>query len=109
MSWNVEYLPETLYDFHQLDGSQRILIRKAIAKVSQNPLPKEEGGFGIPLGNKNGRNLTGFLKIKLLKAGLRIVYKLIRTNDSMLIVVIGARADEEVYNLATARAKKRDL
>lgn len=109
MSWDIEYLPEALDDLHQLDGSQRLLIRKAIAKVSQNPLPKEEGGLGIPLGNKSGRNLTGFLKIKLLKAGLRAVYKLVRVNNTMLIVVIGARADDEVYDLAAMRAKKRGL
>jgi len=109
MSWDVKYLPEALDDFRKLDGSQRILTRKAIAKVSQNPLPKEEGGLGVPLGNKGGRNLTSFLKIKLLKASLRVVYKLVRVNDSMLIVVIGARADEEVYEPAATRAKKQDL
>lgn len=109
MSWDVQYLSEVVKDLRELDGSQRILVRKAIQKVSCNPLPKEEGGLGTPLGNHRGRNLTGFLKIKILKAGLRIVYKLIRTEDRMLIVVIGTRADEEVYDLADARAKTNDL
>ncbi len=107
MNWKIEYIPEALNDLRRLDGSQRLLVRKAIAKVSQNPLPKEEGGYGTPLGNKGGQNLTGFLKIKLLKAGLRIVYKLVKIDDTMLIIIIGARADEEVYDLAAARAKKR--
>lgn len=109
MKWEVNYLPEDLNDLRKLDGSQRLLVRKAIAKVSQNPLPREEGGFGTPLGNKGGRNLTGFLKIKLLKAGLRVVYKLVKVNDSMLVVVIGARADEEVYDTAAGRATKHNL
>lgn len=109
MSWDVDYLPEALEDLRKLDGSQRLLVRKAIAKVSKNPLPKEEGGLGTPLGNKGGRNLTGFLKIKLLKAGLRVVYTLVRVNDTMMVVVIGARADEEVYDTAAGRAAKHNL
>lgn len=109
MNWTVQYLPEALDDLRSLDGSQRILIRKAIAKVSQNPLPKSEGGFGVPLGNKGGQNLTGYLKIKLLHAGLRVVYKLVRTETQMLIIVIGARADDEVYHLAAIRDEKLDI
>lgn len=104
MNWKIDYLPEALEDLRSLDGSERLLVRKAIAKVSQNPLPKEEGGFGSPLGNKGGRNLTGFLKIKILKAGLRVVYKLVNVNDTMMIIVIGARADDEVYDTAAGRA-----
>ena len=33
MSWDVKYLPEALEDLRKLDGSQKILIRKAIQKV----------------------------------------------------------------------------
>ena len=44
MNWSVSYLPEALEDFRKLDGSQKILVRKAIQKVSQNPLPESEGG-----------------------------------------------------------------
>lgn len=109
MMWEVVYLAEALQDLRELDGSQRLLIRKAIAKVSANPLPKAEGGFGVPLGHKGGRNLTGFFKIKLLHAGLRIVYKLIRVKGQMLIVVIGARADEEVYDAAAVRSQNHSL
>lgn len=95
MSWNVNYLPEALEDLRRLDGSQRILIRKAIQKISQNPLPETEGGYGKLLGNKNNINLSGFLKIKLRGAGLRIVYQLIRQDDDMLVIVIGAREDAD--------------
>lgn len=89
MSWNVNYLPEALEDLRRLDGSQRILIRKAIQKVCHNPLPETEGGYGKHLGNKNSTNLSGFLKVKLRNAGLRIVYQLVRQDDDMLIIVIG--------------------
>ena len=35
-----------------------------------------------------------------------MLYKLIRTESEMLIVVIGARADDEVYEAAEQRGKK---
>lgn len=38
MNWQVAYLPEASKDMKQLDGSQRILVRKATKKVQQNPL-----------------------------------------------------------------------
>lgn len=109
MNWSVVYLPEAKQDFAALDGSQRILVSKAIKKVSQNPLPSDEGGYGKPLGNRQGINLTGFQKIKIRDAGIRIVYQLIRTETQMLIVVIGARKDEEAYDVAESRAVKYKL
>ena len=109
MSWRVIYLPEVEKDLRELDGSQRILVQKAIKKISQNPLPDSEGGYGKPLGNHQQIKLAGFLKVKLKGAGLRIVYKLIRTEKEMLVVVIGARADEEVYHQAQSRAVKHEL
>jgi len=87
----------------KLDGSQRILVLKAIKKVRNNPLPQSEGGYGKPLGNKGGRNLTNLLKIKLKASGIRIVYSIIRQAEQMIIIVIGIREDEEVYNIAESR------
>ena len=98
MSWKVEYLPEAEKDLKGLDGSQRNLVLKAIKKVQQNPLPVDEQGYGKPLGNHNSTNL----------AGLRIVYQLRRTETSMMIIVIGVRADEEVYELAQKRVLKHE-
>ena len=109
MNWEVKYLPEAAKDLKGLAGSQRPLVIKAIEKVRQNPLPVSQGGYGKPLGHKNGNDLSGFLKIKLVSAGLRIVYKLVQTETQMLIVVIGARADDEVYDTAEQRAKKNNL
>ena len=109
MNWQLIYLPEAEKDLKGLDGSQQILVRKAIRKVQQNPLPVDEQGYGKPLGNLSGNSLAGFLKIKIRSAGLRIVYKLIQTENSMLIIIIGARADDEVYEMAQKRAKKHNL
>lgn len=109
MKWELAFLPEAAKDLKNLAGNQRIMVAKAIDKVLENPLPAQEGGYGKPLGNKSGNDLTGFLKIKLKSAGIRVVYKLIRTETQMLVVVIGARADDEVYETAGQRARKHGL
>ena len=109
MNWYDKYLPEAREDIHKLDGSQRKLVRKAIEKVKKSPLPADEGGYGKPLGHKQGTNLTSFLKVKLRASGLRIVYKLERSESSFLVVIVGVRADEEVYKEAQSRVKKHGL
>ena len=106
MSWNVVYLPEAEKDILALARNRQLLVNKAIKKVKQNPFPQSEGGYGKPLGHKQGTNLTNFLKIKLRGAGIRIVYKLVRTDRQMLVVVVGVREDEEVYEIA---AKRKNL
>ena len=70
MKWTLKYLPEAVKDLKGLSGNQRIVVAKAIDKVLENPLPVQEGGYGKPLGNKNGNDLSGFLKIKLKSAGI---------------------------------------
>ena len=102
--WSVEYTDEAAKDRSELDASLRILVDKAIRKVSLNPLPNNEGGYGIPLGNKPGKNLAGFCKIKLKKPGIRVVYKIVRDGDIMKIIVIAARSDDEVYEIAAKRS-----
>jgi mRNA interferase RelE/StbE len=109
MNWSVAYLPEAVKDLEKLSRPQQVFVLKAINKVKENPLPQNEGGYGKPLGNKHGLNLTNLLKIKLRGEGIRIVYKLVRTETQMLIIVIGVREDEEVYDLANARKMKHDL
>lgn len=89
--YEVAFYPDTLKDLKRLDGSQRKHVFKAIERIRTNPLPQNEGGFGKPLGNKAGTDLTGFMKIKLRGSGIRIVYRLIKIKGKMAIVVVGAR------------------
>jgi len=103
MKWKVEYLKESLKDLKALDHSQKLQVLKAIDKVSQNPLPNYEGGYGKPLGNKSNTNLTGYFKIKLLKLGIRVVYGLVKERGIMKIIVISIRKDEMVYQIAVDR------
>ena len=105
MEWIVEYTQEAKKDLIELDNSQRIQVLKAIKKVSGNPIPASEGGYGKPLGNRMSSNLAGYLKIKLQKLGLRVVYCLVRHGNIMRIIIISVRDDETVYKLAQKRIK----
>ena len=109
MSWQIEYLEEAKKDLKKLDRSAQIIVLKGIDKVSENPLPVQQGGYGKPLGNKSGTNLTNLLKIKFRDIGIRVVYKVEYTDTVMRIIVISARADEQVYKETTKRRTKHDL
>ena len=100
---NVILREEANEDLKALDRSQKILVYKALKKVARNPKPQTEGGYGKPLGNKDGYNHTGCLKIKLKDAGIRIVYQYVQTENGMDVIVISMRADNEVYRIAFRR------
>ena len=109
MNWALEFLPEARRDMHKLDGSQARKVARAIDKTQKNPLPRSEGGYGIELGIKGGVNLTNCCEIKLRGEGLRAIYKLMRTEQEMLIIIVGVREDEDVYDRASQRIKKYRL
>lgn len=93
----------------RLNHSVQIQVLKGIQKVSQNPLPAEEGGYGKPLGNKSGTRLTNLLKIKFRDLGIRVVYKIMRVDGVMKIIVVSARTDDQVYKEAAKRRDKYEL
>ena len=109
MTWSVEFLEEAKKDMKKLERSASLQVLKGIQKVSRNPLPVQEGGYGKPLGNKNGANLTNLLKIKFRDLGIRVVYKVERVEDVTKIIVVSARTDEQVYREAARRKEKYEL
>lgn len=109
MTWDIEFFEEAEKDMKKLERSAQIQVLKGIRKVSKNPLPAEEGGYGKPLGNKSGANLTGLMKIKFRDLGIRVVYKIERIDGVMKIIVVSARTDEQVYKEAAKRRHKYDV
>lgn len=109
MSWSVEFLDEAKKDLKRLDRGVQVQVLKGIQKDSQNPVSIYEGGYGKPLGNKNNTDLTGLFKIKYRDLGIRVVYRLERTETTMRIIVISARTDEQVYKEAEKRREKHGL
>ena len=105
MNWKLKFLPQALDDLKKLDGSVRPQVLKGINKVKQNPVSKVKGGYGEPLGNKRGNDLTGLYKIKFKGIGIRVVYALEKINSVMTVIIISMRADNEVYDDAQHRRK----
>lgn len=109
MNWKIEFLDEAKKDLKRLDRTAQIQVLKGIDKVAKNPVPMQDGGYGKPLGNKGGSNLSNLLKIKFRDLGIRVVYKVEYTETIMRIIVISARTDEQVYRKASARRNKHSL
>ena len=105
MAWKVRITDEAKRDYRKLDGSLRKQVLAGIVKVSKAPLPSPNG-YGKPLGNKNGNNLTGFFKIKYRGIGIRVVYTLVVDELIMNIVVISERDDNFCYDLAAKLYEK---
>jgi len=106
MAWNVIFTKAAKEDLKILDPSQTSPVLKAIHKVSTNPLPITEGGYGKPLGKRGSSNLTGYLKIKFLKLGIRVIYKIERDKRVMRIVIISVRSDDKIYHQLQERINK---
>jgi mRNA interferase RelE/StbE len=104
--WDVRFIDEAEKEFSELDKEFQRQVISGIAKVSQNPLPFTEGGYGKPLGNKNNLNLTGFFKIKYRRSAIRVVYTIVREKQVMNIIVINKRDEDDCYTLANQRKTK---
>ena len=103
--WTIKFSPEADMAISKLDRSLVIQLLAGIKKVSSNPLP-HPNGYGKPLGNKAGNNLTGFFKIKYRGIGIRVVYSLVLNKQIMNILIVSKRNDDECYKLAGALYKK---
>ena len=103
---NVTFLDEAKADFIGLDRTQQTLVVKAIAKVAKHPEPVSEGGYGKPLGNHAQTSLAGYLKIKLKRSGLRVVYRYVHTKHGMKIIIIDVRDEDHVYKEAVKRIQR---
>ena len=99
MSWIVKIDMEAKKEYDRLDGSLKKQVLAGILKVSKAPLPSPYG-YGKPLGNKNGNDLTGFFKIKYKGIGIRVIYTLVLSQMIMNIVVVSDREDNYCYDLA---------
>lgn len=106
MIYKLSFLKEAAEDYRRLDASQRLYVDKTLKKIRRNPLVDKEGGYGKPLSNQNSSKLAGYLKIKLKKQGIRIIYKLEKTENEVIVIIIGMREDSKVYKEAAKRVAK---
>ena len=100
MGWKIKITEQARDEFRKLDNSLKKQVAAGVLKVSKAPLPAPNG-YGKPLGNKSGNNLTGFFKIKYRGIGIRVVYTLVLDIEVMNIVVISERDDNFCYETAS--------
>lgn len=105
MAWAIRITSEAKKDYTKLEGSLRKQVLAGIVKVATAPLPSPNG-YGKPLGNKQGNNLTGFFKIKYRGIGIRVVYTLVVEKQTMNIIVISQRDDNYCYEFAAKLYEK---
>ena len=89
--------PKVEDDLKELDNALQIQVFKKLKQIQISPQ------LGLPLGNKNNMNLSGFKKVYVAKKRVRIVYEI--QDDGLLIytIAIGKRDDMEVYKKANER------
>ena len=106
MNYTLPLIKEAIQDYKALDGSQRKIVDKSLKRILVNHLPNTERGYGKPLSNLSDSKLAGLMRIKLKSSGLRIVYKLEKSDDEVLVIIIGTRAESKVYKDAEKRVAK---
>lgn len=88
---------EFVKELAKLDPAIKRQLRKKLDKVVLNPhIPK----------NRLSGELHNCYKIKLLKAGVRLIYMVNDGEVYILLLTVGKRADGEVYDTAKLRLDK---
>ena len=105
MIWSIKISKEAQKEYKNLDKGARLQVLAGILKVSRNPLPHPHG-YGKPLGNKYGKNLTGFFKIKYKNIGIRVVYTLVQEEQIMNVIVVSERSEDYCYEIAVKLFEK---
>lgn len=95
--YELQLHPKVEDDLKELDNVLQIQVFKKLKQIQISPQ------LGLPLGNKNNMNLSGFKKVYVAKKRVRIVYEI--QDDELLIytIAIGKRNDMEVYKKANER------
>ena len=95
--YELQLHPKVEDDLKELDNALQIQVFKKLKQIQISPQ------LGLPLGNKNNMNLSGFKKVYVAKKRVRIVYEI--QDDELLIytIAIGKRDDMEVYKKANER------
>lgn len=92
-------------DIRKLNPAVADEVIARIRSVAQNPRATNTGGYGHRLSGA----LAGLFKIKLRSRGLRVVYALREIEGKMIVIIVAARADGEVYTLAARRRTQLGL
>ena len=93
MRWNVKFHPQVENDFKQLGTAQ---ARRILAVIRERIAEGEPDKLGKPLRG----TLAGCRRIRT--GEVRIVYR-IQGSEIVVVLCVGARRDDEVYESAVQR------
>lgn len=93
MSYNLEFLEEALEEWNKLNPSIKQPMKKKLMKVLENPR--------IPKNKLSGH--PNRYKVKLRSVGYRLVYEVIDDEVVVLVIAVGKRENNAVYNMASSR------
>lgn len=95
MSYELEFMPKALKEWQKLDSSIKEQFKKKLAQRLENPkVPKDR--------------LSGFenvYKIKLKSLGYRLAYEVVDERLVVLVLVVGKRENNAVYDELAKRFK----
>ena len=94
MRWAVTYHPDVKNDFAKLGKHESTTIMRVIDE-------RIAGGEPDKLGKPLSGALKGFRRIRTGQT--RIVYRVYEAKIEILIVAVGMRRDDEIYDSATSR------
>lgn len=95
--WNVVIHKLVLIeDFKKIDFSSRRLILKSIYKK----LTKDPESYGSPL----SEGYKGYWKLRV--AHYRVIYRIVKDQVMVVVIKVGIRRDNKIYNDLIHRLKK---
>jgi mRNA interferase RelE/StbE len=98
MAWSVIYHPEVAEDLTLLGSAE---ARRTLAVIEERILRGEPDKAGKPLRGI----LAGCRRIRT--GNIRIVYRVDGKRVEVLIIAVGARRDDEVYQAAESRTPRK--
>lgn len=94
MVYSIKVHDDFVAELDKLDPAVKLQLRKKLDKVVENPhIPK----------NRLSGELHNCYKIKLRKAGVRLVYQVNDNEIFILLLTVGKREDNQVYETAVSR------
>lgn len=96
MSYSLEFKESALKEWKKLDGGIREQFKKKLAERLERPRVESARLFGM----------SDCYKIKLKKAGYRLVYRVDDNRIIVTVVAVGKRENLIVYRLAEKRVQE---
>ena len=89
MSYELEFLPGALKEWQKLDNSIKVQFKKKLSERLENPKVAKDKLLGY----------EDVYKIKLRDAGYRLAYQVKDDEIVVLVLVVGKRENNEVYEM----------